>query len=436
MLSFEPNIVVVDDIIDEVDGIIDLYQKEGIGVKYFNAHLTEGEEKPKVQFSNINIIYLDVHFTKNTDDYDPTHCAAWIDSLIPEFSFYILVLWSKETEKENEILEELDKINKPPFVCFAEQKTDYQTKNGWDFKELYKSVSSSLADIPELDELAIWKKSVLCSSNIIIGHLTGNISPKNLKKKLQKIIKGHGGSSVTTSNDHDFKREILFDALDLVLIANTKEITPFSEISETNINSLYKIPEDIQGNIDTKLNSWFHFKLHKEPLNQEIIKPGLISTFKNKLLKDYYNIQNDENIKEYLKHQLTKSLTASSNTELIDICVLISRPCDVAQNKYGKNLKLISGVLIKNPVRKENAQKDFRKGSSNMVSVKLYDHLQLSETDKDIAIIFDYRYVFSVPEKMFIDKFKNLKIFNKELLSEIQVEYSAYSSRLGITQII
>ena len=93
-------------------------------------------------------------------------------------------------------------------------------------------------------------------------------------------------------------------------------------------------------------------------------------------------------------------------------------------------------MLVKNPCRKENPKKEFKKGSSNLISVKLYDHLQFSEEENDIAIIFDYRYVFSVPEKMFIDKFENIKVFNKELLSEIQVEYSSYSSRLGITQII
>ena len=69
-------------------------------------------------------------------------------------------------------------------------------------------------------------------------------------------------------------------------------------------------------------------------------------------------------------------------------------------------------------------------------STKVYDHLQLNNEDNDVALVFDFRYIFSVPEKIFIEKFNNLKVFNKELLSEMQVEYSSYSSRLGITQII
>ena len=68
--------------------------------------------------------------------------------------------------------------------------------------------------------------------------------------------------------------------------------------------------------------------------------------------------------------------------------------------------------------------------------MKKYEHLYFNDTDNDITILFDFRYSFSVPEKLFVEKFKNIKVFNKELLSEIQVEYSSYSSRLGITQII
>lgn len=436
MLSFEPRVAIIDDKFEEINGILEQYQNEGVGIKYFNSHLIDPDPKPTIHYSNLNLVFLDVHFTENTDDYDPTHCAAWIDSLLPENSFYILVLWSKETDKKDEILAELKLIKKEPFLFFTEQKTDYQTNDSWNFQKLKESINLKLAEYPELEELSNWKKNVAVSSNLVIGHLTNNISPNTLKKKLQKIILGHGGTSLMQSQNNHFKRETLFEALDSVLISNTKGLIPFNDISEANAGELYQIPENLQADVDSKLNSWFHFKLHKSPLNQEVIKSGTICTFKNKLLKDYYNIQNDEYITKYLSHQIAKKNLAESTTELIDICLLISRPCDVAQNKYGKNLKLISGVLIKNPDRKNNHKREFKKGSSNLISLKLYDHLQFSEEENDIALIFDYRYVFSVPEKMFIDKFENIKVFNKELLSEIQVEYSAYSSRLGITQII
>lgn len=435
MLSFEPRVAVIDDKIDEVNGILEQYRNEGVGIKYFNAHLSSPDPKPTIHYSDLNLIFLDVHFTDNTTDYDPTHCAAWIDSLLPENSFYILILWSKETDKKDEILEELRKIKKEPFLFFAEQKTDFQTDSGWDFQKLDESINSKLAEYPELLELSNWKKNATHSSNLVIGHLTKNIAPTDLKKKLQKIILGHGGKSLLSSEDDNFKRETLFEALDSVLISNTKGLVPFEDISDTNSKDLYKIPETIQSDVDSKLNSWFHFKLHKEPLNQTQIRPGIIAKYTDDELLKYYGIFEDDLVQDYLKHQLAALKVEGNTTELIDIVLLLSRPCDISQNKYGRNLKLISGVLVSNPIRKENPRKDLKTGTK-YDSIKLFDHLQLSEKENDVALVFDYRYAFSVPKELFVDKFENVKVFNKELLSEIQVEYGSYSSRLGITQII
>ncbi|WP_298421131.1 hypothetical protein [uncultured Kordia sp.] len=113
--------------------------------------------------------------------------------------------------------------------------------------------------------------------------------------------------------------------------------------------------------------------------------------------------------------------------------MIISRPCDIAQNKYGRNLKLLGGLLILNPIRKKNKLK----GKNAMpLSLKIFDHLYLDEERNDCTLIFDFRYAFSLPPNVFHERFNKMKIFNKELLSEIQVEYSSYSNRLGITQII
>jgi hypothetical protein len=62
--------------------------------------------------------------------------------------------------------------------------------------------------------------------------------------------------------------------------------------------------------------------------------------------------------------------------------------------------------------------------------------LYFSAEEKDVTLLFDLRYNFSVPEEIFKREFTNIRIFNKEVLSEMQVEYSSYSSRLGITQVI
>lgn len=68
-------------------------------------------------------------------------------------------------------------------------------------------------------------------------------------------------------------------------------------------------------------------------------------------------------------------------------------------------------------------------------SIILLDHLYFNHVDNDVALIFDLRYSFSLPERIFLSKFENIKLLNKELLSEIQVTYSSYCSRLGFTKV-
>jgi hypothetical protein len=434
MLSFEPNIVFIDDKIEQVDGIIDLYRKEGIGVKYYNADLADGDSKPPKHYSNVNLVFLDLYYQ---EDFEIDFCLGWLDSILPENSFYVLVIWSKDTHHSEEIIEGLTGINKRPFITFSETKDDSYKNEDTTFKwpELKAKIDTEINKISELEELAVWKKSVESASNIIVGTLSKNTTQEQLKTKLQKIIIGHGGSSLSVKDNIPFKRETLFDALDSVLISNTKGSIPNTNISEINTQNLYNIPDNIQGDIDSKLNSWFHFKLHKDPLDQGIIKPGIICNYKNVDLQRLYALLEDENIDNYLKHQIAKSKEENSTTELIDIVLLISRPCDIAQNKFGRNLKLVSGILVKNPVRKNGKGKPLHSGTK-YDSIKLYDHISFSDKDNDTALIFDFRYVFSIPKESFIENFENIKVFNKELLSEIQVEYSSYSSRLGITQII
>lgn len=433
MLSFEPNIIFIDDKKEEVEGIVKLYQNEGVGTKFYNADLTTGDDKPPEPFYDVNLIFLDLYYKS---EFDVELCTGWIESIIPESSFYVLVLWSKDTHHADEIILDLTHISRKPYLTLSIQKgEEYKNlDNTWNFEKLHLKINSEVNKHHALNELALWKKSIKSSSNIIIGHLSKDTTSDDFNKKLQKIIIGHGGTSYISSNNKEQKREILFDALDNILISNAKGVRPLTHISTENYDELYNIDGQIQTDIDAMLNSWFHFKLNKEPLEKSKIESGLICQYNDDELKETYTLLEDENIKEYAKHQINKS-NDENETKIIDIVLLISRPCDIAQNKYGRNLKLIGGVLVCNPERKTNQKKELKTGQK-FNSIKLYDHLFISDKIKDAAIIFDFRYIFSVPKNTFIDKFENMKIFNKELLSDIQVEYGAYSSRLGITQII
>ena len=438
MLSKNPSIVFIDDKKDEVSDIINIYREEGYGVKYFNADLIEGDLPPdNANFPNVNLVFLDLYYD-STNRLDVEKCSEWVSAIIPENSFYILVIWSQDTDSSSEVIDAITLENRQPFTYIIKQKSDFKDnpENKINFEKLHKEIEDELNKIPELEELSAWKNSIIRTTNVIIGHLSKNIDSETLRKKMQKIIVGHGGSRLINEKDYEKKREVLFDGLDNVLISNAKQNRFNNRISDKNIENLYTIPDKIQSDIDTRLNSWFHFTLTSNEIDKNIIQSGLICTFLDKKDEDRFGILDDENISNFLKHQIEENNKPESNTKIENICIVLSRPCDIAQNKFGKNIKLISGLKIINPVRKNNAKRDLKAGSSKFDSIKLYDHLCFNESETDVAIIIDYRYVFSVSKESFIEKFKNTKYFNKELFSEIQVEYSSYSSRLGITQII
>ncbi|NOU16279.1 MAG: hypothetical protein HOO91_01795 [Bacteroidales bacterium] len=427
MKFLEPNIVVIDDVKSEVQGILDYYRELGVGCKLFNASYFDGDTMPSNCFSDVNLIFLDLYYSER---FDAEQCSNWVQSLVSEKSFYILVLWTKDTSKSNSVLEHLKQVNRMPFTFLVKSKTDYSKigEEKYDYSKLFEEINTELDTIPALEEIQIWKKSVKHSTNEILGHLTKTSDPNIFNDKLKKIIICHGGGSIKSSSNNIRKRLILFDALDSILISNTRKNINENNITELNIENLYNLDKVEDSVIDKELNSWFHFKLEKN-LTNELISPGIISEFKDNDWRNKYSIHDDKIVMDFISHQ------SGNNVKISSIALLLSRPCDIAQNKFGKNLKLLSGLKIVNPIRKENAKKEFKKGSSNVDSIKIYDHLYLSEEENDVTFLFDFRYTFSVPEESFKAEFNNIKIFNKELLSEMQVEYSSYSSRLGITQI-
>ena len=429
MLLFEPNVVVIDDKKNEVDGILKYYWENGIGCKYYNAGKTN-DNYPDLPFSDVCLVFLDIYFSERTTEYDAELCTSWIQSIIPEKSFYVLIIWSKEVEHKEEILSLLNKYNRAPFICLDKSKVDYVISGGFDFNKLNQEIEDEINKLPAISELGIWKRKVKYTSNTIIGHLSTKFNNSDFTNRLKKIILSHGGKAVKDTNI-EYKRAILFDALDNILISNTKNSIESPEVEEINKNKLYDLNSFKNVDVDKELNSWFHFKINSDTALLRIVEPGMLFEFKDdNIWHSLFTIKDDKIISELIGRQIGDKVAIKS------IALLLTRPCDIAQDKFGKNYKLLSGLKVINPQRKENEKKDFQCGATKPDSVIILDHLFFNDNEKDVTILFDYRYVFSVPEGILIHEFIKSKIFNKEILSDIQVSYSSYSSRLGITQII
>jgi hypothetical protein len=137
----EPNVIVVDDVKDEINGILEIYSTKNIGCKLYNPSLIDGDLMPNQPYNDVNIIYLDLFYTGK---FDAEQSCNWIRNIVPEKSFYIIVFWTKDQSKASEVLELLIKHNRTPFLYFIESKSNYlQGANEYDFSSLINKIQTS-----------------------------------------------------------------------------------------------------------------------------------------------------------------------------------------------------------------------------------------------------------------------------------------------------
>ena len=278
MNYFEPNVVIVDDKRDEIQGIITYYQENGIGCKYYNADLSDGDDYPENKMSDVVFLFLDLFYSEH---FDAELSISWVRSIIHPGAFYILILWTKDVSKKSIIEEQLEKMNLIPYCFIIQNKGDFVVSGSakYDYTNLLMSIDKELKKISAIEEIFIWKNALKQAANIVLGGLMSKHT-QEFTDKLKKIIEGHGGKNILTASEPMLKRATLFEALNNVLISNIPQFDSKYEISDKNKEDLYGSSSITNNIIDRKLNSWFHFTL-REDLDKKTL-PGIIA--KNKSL--------------------------------------------------------------------------------------------------------------------------------------------------------
>lgn len=127
MKYLEPNVVIVDDKIDEIEGLVNYYHTQGIGCKYFNADINDGDAYPDKPMSDVMLLFLDLYYSAGPLDngFDPELSTSWVRSIIHPGAFYILILWTKDSAQAKLVTNKLDELNLHPFQTFIEGKNAY-----------------------------------------------------------------------------------------------------------------------------------------------------------------------------------------------------------------------------------------------------------------------------------------------------------------------
>lgn len=409
-----PQVVVVDDKYEEVEGIITGLQEKGIGCKYLNPNPAVGDKKPNKPFGNVSLLFMDLYFTETGTSYDETIVAGWIRNIVGPNSFYVLVVWSTDQNDVSKLLSILDHFSIAPITSLIKGKSDknYLLANGkLNFEKLIEDIENDLNNNGSLSELIVWKQGIIQTVDNVIS--TINTRASDINTNLKKIITAQGGKSIYDKSDLE-KREALHSAMDEALSSRSKHFRYERDVHE-NCKALY---EDLNtsGFVDPELNSWFIFEKTKFSKNE--YNQGVVFKSTDKKL-DSFSFS-DSNIFSKLKAH------SGQEIESENIYMIINPSCNISQNNLGAGYKLISGLIAKSLSKSSQKKLESFKSIGN---INLNGYV-------DGIMLFDMRYVFTIPQSD-ISSYELTPIaqFSKSVFNDIQVNYTSYSSRIGYTSL-
>lgn len=229
MIDFGPQVAIIDDKPEEVQGIMDYLESQNVGFQYFNADIIE-PQYPAKPLESVELIFLDLYYSSQ---FDPEHCAQWVDEIVPQNKQYELIVWSKDSHKTDEVIDNLLKINKAPRVYDTKQKSDYQLADGIQrlIEEVKMKVSEAtieefVGEILDIQEDCIIIDCLIDEESKIYQKRRFEIGPFknfiNLEKEIFitiKVITKAGSISYEFLNNpsdenEKFSKDGLFDGID------------------------------------------------------------------------------------------------------------------------------------------------------------------------------------------------------------------------------
>lgn len=393
-------VVVLDDKIEEVKGLITLLSKQSIPYVYLD-HVPE--EYESYTDLGIRIIFLDLVLESSTDEKTVKSVLYNnLNRLIKKDNGpYIIAVWSTQREHYQKQLEELrneleyapEKIiylDKAPFKNFKEELYDSLEDS---FKEVFQDCSL-------LSFISLWENSIN-SSAIQVTSKFNDILPQDVKRKanvyaanLARMILAQRTLSEDMSNEN--RVAAAYEGLNLLLNKesnnNIAQITKkASEI--VAINSTEKKVNEIQANTLLWIGDKYTFNAPKNVYKSEKVLEKNI--FPKKELYDHV-------------HMILE----------IDI----THKCTYYQKKAGGH-QIVYGVLFKD--------RGFKKSYNNLYWLAIGDVLYESQ---EMSLVVYLGEIVNKPEEVMLQSEAIFSI-SDEVYSEIRSALSSLYSKSGKTEI-
>lgn len=143
-----PQVAIVDDRKEEVNSILKVLDDLSIGNRFFMADSIE-PQYPDSPLLNVDLVFLDLFYsTAFGTRFEPEACLEWINRIVPPGKEYALVVWSRDTDHTEELMEVMKSSHSPiPLLVETKQKNLYQIGDGeYDIKRLLREVNLKIEE--------------------------------------------------------------------------------------------------------------------------------------------------------------------------------------------------------------------------------------------------------------------------------------------------
>lgn len=123
-----PQVAIIDNNPAEIKSIEVMLNEMKIGNQLFEVDYLE-PDFPKQPLSTVQLVFLDLYYNNASHDFDPYACTDWLKAVVPANQNYILIIWSNDPHKADELFEVM-KETETPIPYFMELKAKNEYLNG------------------------------------------------------------------------------------------------------------------------------------------------------------------------------------------------------------------------------------------------------------------------------------------------------------------
>lgn len=324
--SYSPKTVFIDDKIEEIQSLLELFAKEGIPYLYYNG---KSENLPQEPYKGIRLVISDINLLENEEkdsDKQISKLYEVLSSIISEDSYtFHLVFWTQsEDDAVPDIRKYLESSNIYPLdITIIKKPTDIdiQHMNFNDFEEL---LESKIPSVDAYNFLTDWENTIQKEvsnftdslSSVIKNNDTNITWDESAKKIFSCLANSYLGKDLVPSAHSENLQAVrnYINQSFIHTISNSSYLINDMELPETSQISLSTLAK-------LNYNLFFNTNFSTE------IENGKIFTIESE------NIENEE-LKQLIINNIFGDNTIPVDYNPILVGLIITPQCDLAHPRY------------------------------------------------------------------------------------------------------